>query len=86
MTVNVSTIASADERIAELVKPQYMERIPSFVREHAIGSTCKVVAREFPAIYEVFSRDEEPSDNARQQMEFIVNEVFREHMGKHGML
>ncbi|MCC6109471.1 MAG: hypothetical protein LIV29_05470 [Denitrobacterium sp.] len=76
---------TANERISAVIDPSFMERIPSFVQGHAVGSTCKVVKREFPALYEEFSKEEEPSEEARKQMAFVVNEIFREHMAKHNL-
>lgn len=76
----------ADDRIIALVKPEYLERIPSFVRKHAIDNTCQLIAREFSEIYEVFSMIEEPDEDAKNQMSLIVNDIFIERMNKHHML
>lgn len=73
----------ADERIIALVKPEYMERIPRFVRTHATGNTTKLIAEKFPEIYEVFSREEEPDEETVAQMTLIVNDIFEERMAKH---
>lgn len=76
---------TATERITALVDPSYMERIPSFVQQHAVGATCKLVEREFPSLYEAFSQEEEPSDDAKSQMKLVVNDIFRERMAKHSL-
>ncbi|MEE8717156.1 MAG: hypothetical protein SOI26_09430 [Coriobacteriales bacterium] len=76
---------TANERIAELVNPEYTKRIPSFVRGHAAKATCGVIERDFPEIYEVFNREEEPDADAKSQMSLIVNDIYREHMAKHGL-
>lgn len=75
----------ANKRIAELVDPAYLERIPSFVRDHAITGACSLISREFSGIYEVFSREEEPAEDAREQMRLIVNDIYRERMAKHNL-
>jgi len=77
---------TADERIIALVKPEYMEQIPSFVRKHATERTCELIAREFPEIYEIFSKEEEPEDEAKKQMSLIVNDIFTERLNKHHLL
>ena len=74
---------SANERILALVKPEYMERIPFFIKGHATKRTCELIAREFPEIYEVFSREEEPDEETKRQMSMIVNDIFIERMNKH---
>lgn len=74
----------ANKRIIDLVKPEYIERIPSFVRNHAISKTCQLIAREFPEIYAEFEKSEVSAD-AQEQMRKIVNDIFEERMAKHHM-
>lgn len=74
----------ANKRIIDLVKPEYMERIPSFVRNHANSKTCQLIAREFPEIYAEFEKAEVSVD-AQEQMRKIVNDIFEERMAKHHM-
>lgn len=81
MTVN----DKANERILSLVREDYMKRIPFFIKKHATGKTCELIAREFPDIYEVFSKDEEPDEDAKNQMSKIVNDIFAERMAKHNL-
>lgn len=76
---------NANERILSLVNPEYMKRIPFFIRKHATEKTCGLIAREFPDIYEVFSKAEEPDEDAKNQMSKIVNDIFKERMAKHNL-
>lgn len=48
---------TADERILELVNPEYLKKIPSFVRPRAVGNTCRLIEKEFPEIYAEFGRE-----------------------------
>lgn len=74
---------TADERIIALVKPEYLERIPSFVRKHATERSCALIAKEFPEAYERFSDEKEPDEEAKRQMSLIVNDIFMERLEKH---
>ena len=75
----------ANDRIAALVKPEYLERIPSFVKGHAMKATCGLIAKQFPEIYDVFSQEGEPTEDATSQMSLIVNDIFKERMAKHNL-
>ena len=75
----------ANKRILDLVNPDYMKRIPFFVRSHATSKTYGMIAREFSEIYEVFSKQEEPSEDEKSQMSLIVNDIFKERMAKHNL-
>lgn len=83
--MNVNTNTTANNRILALVNPDYMKRIPFFIKKHATGKTCELIAREFPDIYEVFSKSEEPDEDAKNQMSKIVNDIFKERMAKHNL-
>lgn len=74
---------SANERILALVKEEYMKRIPFFIRGHATGKTCQMIAREFPDLYDQFKT--EPSEDAKNQMSKLINDIFAERMSKHNM-
>lgn len=75
----------ANERITALVKPEYLERIPSFVKGHAMKATRGLIARQFLEIYAAFSQEDEPSEDATSQMSLIVNDIFKERMAKHNL-
>lgn len=77
--------AIANERIAALVKPEYLERIPSFIKGHAMKATCGLISKQFPEIYDAFSQETEPSEDATSQMSLIVNDIFKERMAKHNL-
>lgn len=53
MTINDK---QANKRILALVKPEYMKRIPLFVRKHATGRTCELIAQEHPDLYKLTHR------------------------------
>lgn len=76
---------NATERIAKLVEPELLNRIPSFVRGHALDGTSKLVAREYPDLYEEAGADGEMSKESRERLAKIVNDTYRERMAKHGM-
>ena len=42
---------TTDERIIALVKPEYMEMVPSFVRQHATERVCSLIGRDYPDEY-----------------------------------
>ena len=75
---------SADEKIIALVKPEYMEKIPKMFRKHATEGTCGLIAREHPELYSAFEGD--PTDEQKDEMTKIVNEIFEQKMEKHHML
>ena len=77
---------TANERIISLVKPDYLEKIPENIRSHAMEGPCRLIAREYPDLYEAFSKDTEPSDTDKQKMSDLVNGIFEERMKKHNML
>lgn len=74
---------AANKKILALVKPEYMKRIPFFVRGHATGKTCGLIAREFPELYNAFKGD--PDDSQKSEMSRLVNGIFAERMAKHNM-
>ena len=75
----------ANERITALVRPEYLKRIPSFIKGHAMKATCGLIARQFPEIYATFSQEAEPGEDATSQMSLIVNDIFKERMAKHNL-
>lgn len=77
-------IKTTDQKIIDLVNPEYINRIPFFVRKHATQRTCELIAREFSDIYEEFGK-EEVAEDVRQQMSMIVNDIFKERMKKHNL-
>lgn len=79
----VPTDSAADQKILALVKPEYLKRIPFFVRKHATGKTCELIAREFPDLYQAFTT--EPSDTQKAEMSRLINAIFEERMEKHHM-
>ena len=68
---------TANDRIISLVRPEYIENIPSFTRDHAKSCTCGFIAREYPELYSRFD------EQAKQEMSMIVNELFKERLNKH---
>lgn len=74
---------TANDRIISLVRQEYMECIPSFIRDHAKSCTCGFIAREYPELYGIFEADTEPDEQTKQEMTEIVNNLFRERLNKH---
>ena len=72
---------TADEKILALVNPEYIKRIPFFVRGHATGKSCEYIAREYPELYTAF--EDEPSAQHVEEMSKIINELFEQRMKKH---
>jgi hypothetical protein len=75
----------ADKRILSLVKPEYLKKIPVFVRDHATGNTCRLIEREHAELYAKFETEQVPED-AENEMRDLVNGIFEERMKKHHML
>lgn len=73
-----------NERILALVEPEYLKRIPIFVRKHATQSTCKLIEQSFPTVYAEFQK-ETVSVEAENQMKQIVNDIFEERIKKHNL-
>ena len=74
---------TADEKILALVNPDYIKRIPFFVRGHATGKSCELIAREYPELYTAF--EDEPSAQQVEEMAKIINELFEQRMKKHNL-
>ena len=77
-------MSQVDQKILALVKPEYMKRIPFFVRSHATKSTCQLIAREYPELYKSFE-SEAISETEQQAMSKIINGIFEERMKKHNL-
>ena len=73
---------TADERIIALVKPEYLDMVPSFCRQHATERVCYLVARDFPDLYEAFSAEAEPDAENLHRMTGIANDVFMERLDR----
>lgn len=74
---------TADEKILSLVKPEYIKRIPFFVRGHATGKSCEYIAQKHPELYATF--EGEPSAQQVEEMSKIINELFEQRMKKHNL-
>ena len=74
---------TADEKILALVNPEYIKRIPFFVRGHATSKSCEYIAREYPELYATF--EDEPSAQQVEEMSKIINELFEQRMKKHNL-
>ena len=74
---------TADEKILALVNPEYMKRIPFFVRSHATGKSCEYIAQKHPELYATF--EGEPSAQQVEEMSKIINELFEQRMKKHNL-
>lgn len=75
---------TVNEKIIELVNPEYMKGLPFFIKKHAIAKACELIAREFPDIYVEFEKNE-INDDTKAQMSKIVNDIFEERMKKHNL-
>ena len=74
---------TADEKILALVNPEYIKRIPFFVRGHATGKSCEYIAQKHPELYAAF--EDEPSNQQVEEMSKIINELFEQRMKKHNL-
>ena len=72
-----------DEKILALVNPDYIKRIPFFVRGHATGKSCEYIAQKHPELYATF--EGEPSAQQVEEMSKIINELFEQRMKKHNL-
>ena len=82
MTINDK---QANKRILALVKPEYMKRIPLFVRKHATGRTCELIAQEHPDLYKLALSEETFTSEAQERMSELINGIFEERMKKHDL-
>ena len=73
---------NADDRIIRLIRPEYLEQTPSFLRRHAVENTCRMVARNHPEQYAVFSDAAEPDDAAKSQMSALVNSIYLDRLSR----
>lgn len=73
---------NANERIVSLVAPKHLERIPSFLRQHSTVCLCRIIAKDYPALYSAFSQETEPSAEEKAQMSAIVNQIFERRIKK----
>lgn len=73
----------ADEKILALVNPEYMKRIPFFVRGHATSKSCEYISQKYPELYATF--EDEPSAQQIEEMAKIINELFEQRMKKHNL-
>lgn len=76
---------NANEKILELVKPEYIKKIPFFVRKHAMERTCELIEREFPDIYNEAKKEGNLEGEVKEQMSKIVNDIFDERIKKHNL-
>ena len=74
---------TADEKILALVNPDYIKRIPFFVRGHATDKSCEYIAQKHPELYATF--EGEPSAQQVEEMSKIINELFEQRMKKHNL-
>ena len=74
---------TVDEKILALVNPDYIKRIPFFVRGHATGKSCEYIAQKHPELYATF--EGEPSAQQVEEMSKIINELFEQRMKKHNL-
>ena len=74
---------TADEKTPALVNPEYMKRIPFFVRGHATSKSCEFIAKQYPELYAAF--EDEPSAQQVEEMAKIINELFEQRMKKHNL-
>ena len=74
---------TADEKILALVNPDYIKRIPFFVRGHATGKSCEYIAQKHPELCATF--EGEPSAQQVEEMSKIINELFEQRMKKHNL-
>ena len=74
---------TVDEKILALVNPDYIKRIPFFVRGHATSKSCEYIAQTHPELYATF--EGEPSAQQVEEMSKIINELFEQRMKKHNL-
>lgn len=74
---------TVDEKILALVNPDYIKRIPFFVRGHATSKSCEYITQKHPELYATF--EGEPSAQQVEEMSKIINELFEQRMKKHNL-
>lgn len=73
---------NADERITKLIRHEYLEQTPSFLRKHAVENSCRLIARDHPEQYAAFSGETEPDDTAKSTMSALVNGIYLERLNR----
>ncbi len=59
------------------------ERIPSFVRRHAVDCSCRTVARRYPELCRLFGQEEEPGAEETKETAEIANAFFARRIRSH---
>lgn len=67
---------NVENRIASLASPEIADRIPSFTRKHAIACSCRLIARDYPELYQAFAGEEEPDDEIKGRMARILDDIL----------
>ncbi len=79
----METTQEANKKLLDLVKPEYMKRIPFFVHKHATEKTCEKIAREHPDLYAVAAQDGALPEDVKAELTAIINGIFEQKMAKH---
>lgn len=75
----------AADKILALVPPEWIRKIPFFVRKHATTKTIERIAKQYPALFEVAEKPGELPEKEREELRGIITDIFREKMNKHNI-
>ncbi|MFS1663848.1 hypothetical protein [Streptococcus sp. zg-JUN1979] len=75
---------TTSQRIIALVKPEYLERVPKQVMEHAIQMSCRLIKDQHKELYQAFE-EEKLSDEVKEEMTNLINAIFEDNLAKQGL-
>lgn len=75
----------AAKKILDLVPPEWIKRIPFFVRKHATTKTIERIAKTYPDLYAIAKREGPLPEKEREQLRQIITDIFQEKMAKHNI-
>jgi hypothetical protein len=81
-TANLSD-KDATKKILSLVPKEWVDRIPFFIRKHAISKTIEKIKNENSELYEIAKLPGDFPSEAKEELRVIVNRIFEEKMKKH---
>jgi hypothetical protein len=82
----VITDKEAGKKILDLLPPEWIKRIPFFVRGHATTKTIERIARERPDLYAIAKKEGPLPEKEKEELRVLITSIFEEKMKKHRML
>lgn len=77
------TDKEAAKKLLDLVPPEWIKKIPFFVRGHATTKTVEKVAKEHPELYVIAKKEGPLPEQEKAALQKIMMDIFEEKMNKH---